>query len=94
MATACFEETVDEFVWKYGENCVMVTRLNASWQVSYLTTGRLMGPMQLIYQANHPHPKHAAWDVMTKVNNVVHDDEAGVQIAQRAAQWMKRQPHA
>jgi len=94
MPRPCFEESVDEFVWKYGENCVTVTRVDSSWQVSYLTTGRLMGPMQCVYQAMHQHPKQAAWDVMAKVAGALHDDEEGVQTAMRVAQWMKTRPSA
>jgi hypothetical protein len=94
MSCTTFEETIDEFVWKYGGECVTVTRIDSTWQVSYLTTGRLMGPLQCVYQATHQHPKHAAWDVMAKVTNAVHDDEEGVQTAMRAAQWMKRVPSA
>lgn len=90
MPRPCLEETIDEFVWRFGEECVTVTRVESSWQVSHLTAGRLMGPLQCVYQAIHQHPKHAAWDVMAKVTGAVHDDEEGVQTAMRAARWMKR----
>jgi len=90
MACSTFEETSDEFVWKNGADCVMVTRIESSWQVSYLTAGRLMGSMRTVYQATHQHPKHAAWDVLAKVTTAAHDNEEGMQTAMRAAQWMKR----
>jgi len=94
MPNPCLEETINEFVWRFGADCVTLTRVESSWQVSYLTTGRLLGPLQCVYQAIHQHPKHAAWDVMAKVTGAVHDDEEGVQTAMRAAQWMKSRPSA
>ncbi|HEU0164546.1 MAG TPA: hypothetical protein VFQ54_05830 [Thermomicrobiales bacterium] len=94
MPRPCVEVSSDEFVWKYGEESVTVTRIDSSWQVSYLSSGRLMGPVQVVYQATHQLPKHAAWDVMSKVTNVAHDDEEGVETAMRVAQWMKSRPSA
>lgn len=94
MPSPRLEETINEFVWRFGTDCVTLTRVESSWQVSYLTTGRLLGPLQCVYQAIHQHPKHAAWDVMAKVTGAVHDDEEGVQTAMRAAQWMKSRPSA
>ncbi len=94
MCRPCLEESFEEFVWRFGESCVTVTRVESSWQVTFQTTGRLMGPMQCVYQATHQHPKLAAWDVMAKVTGAVHDDEEGVQTAMRAAQWMKNRPSA
>ena len=66
------------------------TRAGDSWQVSFLTQGRLMGPRQTVYEAIHRQAKFAAWDVMAKVISVSHDEEIGVEVAVQAAQWMRR----
>ncbi len=68
----------------------MLSKAGDSWQVSCLTQGKLMGPRQTVYEATHRQAKFAAWDVMSKVISVSHDEEVGVQVAVRAAQWMRR----
>lgn len=49
-----------------------------------------MGPRQTIYRASHRTAKFAAWDVMARVINASHDEDEGLQVALRAAQWMRR----
>jgi len=83
-------EQTDTFVWKQGKALVTLAKAGDSWQVSCLTQGRLMGPRQKIYEAMHRQAKFAAWDVMAKVISVSHNEEEGVQVAVRAAQWMRR----
>ena len=83
-------EQPDSFVWKQGKDQVRLVRAGDSWQVSFLTQGRLMGPRQTVYEAVHRQAKFAAWDVMSKVIWVSHDEEKGVEVAVRAAQWMRR----
>lgn len=83
-------EQPDTFVWKQGKDLVTLSKAGESWQVSCLTQGKLMGPRQTIYEATHRQAKFAAWDVMAKVISVTHDEETGVQVAVRAAQWMRR----
>ncbi len=80
----------DSFVWRQGKDQVRLTRAGDSWQVSFLTQGRLMGPRQTVYEAIHRQAKFAAWDVMAKVISVAHDEEVGVEVAVQAAQWMRR----
>ena len=83
-------EQTDKFVWKQGKDLVTVSKTGESWQVSCLTQGKLMGPRQTVYEATHRQAKFAAWDVMSKVISVSHDEEEGVEVAVRAAQWMRR----
>ena len=90
MGPADEREQPDAFVWKQGKDLVTLTRAGDSWQVSCLTQGRLMGPRLKTYEATHRQPKFAAWDIMSKVISVTHDEEEGVQVAVRAAQWMRR----
>jgi hypothetical protein len=83
-------EQPDSFVWRQGKDQIRLSRAGDSWQVSFLTQGRLMGPRQTVYEAIHRQAKFAAWDVMAKVISVSHDEEVGVEVAVQAAQWMRR----
>jgi hypothetical protein len=83
-------ERSDTFVWKHGKAQVRLARAGDSWQVSFLTQGRLLGPSQTMYEAIHRQAKFAAWDVMAKVISISHDEEIGVAVAVEAAQWMRR----
>ncbi len=83
-------EQANTFVWKQGKDLVTLSKAGESWQVSCLTQGRLMGPRLKVYEAVHRQAKFAAWDVMAKVISVTHDEEEGVEVAVRAAQWMRR----
>lgn len=83
-------EKVDAFTWKQGKVMLTLSRAGDSWQVSYLTQGRLMGPRLKVYEATHRQAKFAAWDIMAKVISVTHDEDEGVEVAVRAAQWMRR----
>lgn len=80
----------DTFVWKQGKDLVTVSKAGDSWQVSCLTQGRLIGPRSTVYEATHRQAKFAAWDVMARVISVSNDEEEGVQVAVRLAQWMRR----
>jgi hypothetical protein len=80
----------DTFIWKQGKDLVTLSKAGDSWQVSCLTQGRLMGPRLKVYEATHRQAKFAAWDIMSKVISVTHDEEEGVEVAVRAAQWMRR----
>lgn len=95
MAMDRIDEATTEFIWRRGRDLITLTRAGESWQVSYLTSGRLMGPRQTVYQASHRTAKFAAWDVMARVINASHDEDEGLQVALRAAQWMRRSesPH-
>lgn len=90
MALDRIDEAAAEFMWRNGKNLITLTRAGESWQVSYQTWGRLMGPKQTVYTAQHRNPKFAAWDVMARVINASHDEDEGLQVALRAAQWMRR----
>lgn len=83
-------EQPNTFTWKQGKDLVTLSRAGDSWQVSCLTQGRLMGPRLTVYEAVHRQAKFAAWDVMAKVISVSHNEEEGVEVAVRAAQWMRR----
>ncbi len=80
-----------QFVWRHGKDIVTVSRTGSSWQVAFLTQGRLLGPRTVVYQGVHRQAKFAAWDVMARVINASHDEDEGISAAMNAAQWMRRQ---
>jgi hypothetical protein len=84
------DEAANEFIWKKGSSLISLSRSGDSWTVEYQTTSRLLGPRQSQYQATHRQAKFAAWDVMARVINACHDENEGLQVALRAAQWMRR----
>ncbi len=83
-------DKVDAFTWRKGRDVVTLTRAGDSWQVAFITQGKLMGPRQKVYEAIHRQAKFAAWDVMSKVISVSHDEDEGVEVAVEAAQWMRQ----
>jgi hypothetical protein len=83
------DEAATEFVWKKGKSLISLTRSGDSWTVQYQTVSRLLGPRQCQYQATHRQAKFAAWDVMARVIGACHDEDEGLQVALRAAQWMR-----
>lgn len=68
---------------------MVLRKTGESWLVSCMTQGKLMGPTQRSYEATHRQAKFAAWDVMSKVISVSHDEDEGVEVAVRAAKWMR-----
>ena len=90
MAMDRIDEAAAEFMWRRGRDLITLSRAGESWQVSYLTSGRLLGPRQTVYQASHRTAKFAAWDIMARVISASHDEDEGLQVALRAAQWMRR----
>lgn len=90
MTLEHIEEATSEFVWRQGRDMIQLSRAGESWQVSYQTSGKLIGPRQCVYRATHKTAKFAAWDVMARVISASHDEDAGLQVALRAAQWMRR----
>ena len=91
MASRETGRTGAEFVWRQGKDLVVVSRSGNSWQVAYLTQGRLLGPRTVVYQGLHRQAKFAAWDVMARVISASHDEEEGMSAAVDAAHWMRRQ---
>lgn len=83
------DEAATEFIWRKGKNLICLTRAGDSWTVKYQTASRLLGPSTCQYQATHRQAKLAAWDVMARVINACHDEDEGLQVALRAAQWMR-----
>lgn len=84
------DEAANEFIWKRGKNLITLTRSGDSWSVEYQTVSRLLGPRQTTYSAIHRQARFAAWDVMARVINACHDEDEGLEVALRAAQWMRR----
>jgi hypothetical protein len=80
----------DQFAWRHGKHVVLVKRAGGSWQVMYLSQGRLLGPRTCVYEATHRQAKHAAWDVMARVISASHDEEEAIEAAVQAAQWMRK----
>jgi hypothetical protein len=83
-------DRVEAFTWRRGRDVVTLKRAGDSWQVACITQGKLMGPRQKVYEATHRQAKFAAWDVMSKVISVSHDEDEGVEVAVEAAQWMRQ----
>jgi hypothetical protein len=96
MVTKTFDvyDQGDAFVWRHGKDLVRLCRAGESWQVSFLTQSRLMGPRMTVHEAMHRQAKHAAWDMMARVISVCRDEEIGVDVARLAVQWMKRADHS
>ena len=80
----------DKFIWRQGRDLVTLCKAGDSWLVSCLTQGKLLGPRQKVYEAMHRQAKFAAWDVMAKVISVTHNEDEGVEVAVKAAQWMRQ----
>lgn len=91
MASRDTGNEVRQFAWRHGKDLVTVTRAGSSWQVAFLTQGRLLGPRTIVYQGLHKQAKYAAWDVMARVINASHDEDEGIAAAMNAAQWMRRE---
>jgi hypothetical protein len=62
------------------------------WIVVYSTAGRLLGPPQVLHQQRHRDPRHAAWDVMARVQLASRSQDEGFRAGQSAARWIKSQP--
>lgn len=84
------DEATNEFIWKRGKNLISLTKSGDSWTVQYQTVSRLLGPRQCQYSATHRQARFAAWDVMARVINACQDEDEGLEVALRAAQWMRR----
>ncbi len=82
----------DAFVWRQGRAEVVLAREGATWQVIYTSTGRLLGPRQVIYRMAHKEAKQAAWDVMARVIRACRDEDEGLRAGRSAAQWMRLHP--
>lgn len=84
------DEAATEFIWKRGNDFISLSRSGDSWTVQVQTASRLLGPKRCQYSATHRQAKFAAWDVMARVIGACHDEDEGLQVALRAAQWMRR----
>lgn len=90
MTLEHIDEAASGFVWHRGRDVISLTRVGESWQVCYQTAGLLVGPRNSVYTATHRTAKFAAWDIMARVINACHDEDQGLEVALRAAQWMRR----
>ena len=79
----------DSFIWRYGRAEVKLQRVDGAWSVVYSSIGRLLGPRQTLYSAQHRGAKLAAWDVMARVVRASRDEDEGLRVARSAAQWMR-----
>jgi hypothetical protein len=77
------------FIWRQGRAEVTLVRAENGWMVVYTSAGRLLGPRQKLYEGRHRRATHAAWDVMARVIRASRDEEEGMRVAKRAAQWMR-----
>jgi hypothetical protein len=82
---------VDAFVWRSGRAEITLSRADESWTVVYTSTGRLLGPRQILYQGKHRDATYAAWDVMARVVLASRDEDEGLRAGRSAAQWIKAQ---
>jgi hypothetical protein len=84
--------TGEAFSWKSDRAEVKLSQVTDGWIVEYSTVGRLLGPPQVLHQARHRDAKHAAWDLMSRVQAASKDDEVGMRAGLSAARWMKTRP--
>jgi hypothetical protein len=85
--------TGEAFTWKSDRAEVRLSQVSDGWVVEYSTVGRLLGPPQVLHHARHRDAKHAAWDLMSRVQAACKDDEVGMRAGLSAAQWIKARPH-
>jgi hypothetical protein len=83
----------DAFIWKSGHAEVTLSMASDGWVVVYTTAGRLLGPPQVLRQARHREAKHAAWDVMARVQIASRNPDEGLRAGQSAVRWIKSRPH-
>lgn len=83
----------ESFVWRGGRAEVTLSQSDDSWTVLYTSSGRLMGPRQVIYRGSHRDATHAAWDVMARVVLASRDEDEGLRAGQSAARWIKANRH-
>ena len=81
----------DAFVWRCGRAEITLSHADESWTVVYTSTGRLLGPRQIVYQGKHRDATYAAWDVMARVVLASRDEDEGLRAGRSAAQWIKAQ---
>ena len=79
----------DQFVWRQGRAEVTLEREGDAWSVVYSSTGRLLGPRQVLYRGSHRVMQHAAWDVMARVIRACRDEAEGLRVGRSAAQWLQ-----
>lgn len=84
--------TGEAFIWRSGGAEVTLSLANDGWVVVYSAAGRLLGPPQVLHQARHRDPKHAAWDVMARVQIASRDEAEGLRAGRSAARWIKSRP--
>ncbi len=82
----------DAFTWKSDRAEVKLSQANDGWIVEYSTVGRLLGPPQILHSARHREAKHAAWDLMSRVQAACKDDTVGMRAGLSAAKWIKTRP--
>jgi hypothetical protein len=82
-------ERDESFVWRQGRADVTLERAGDQWKVTHTAIGRLLGPRQTLYSGTHNRADFAAWDVMARVINSSRDEELGVEVARKAARWMR-----
>jgi hypothetical protein len=82
----------EAFVWKSDRAAVTLTFASDGWIVEHSTVGRLLGPPQVLHHARHRDARHAAWDVMARVQNASKDEAESLRVGQSAARWIKSRP--
>jgi hypothetical protein len=83
----------DAFIWRSGHAEVTLSMVSDGWIVEYSTAGRLLGPPQVLHHARHREAKHAAWDVMARVQIASRNPDEGLRAGQSAVRWIKSRPH-
>jgi hypothetical protein len=82
----------EAFVWKSDRAEVMLSCTNEGWLVQYSTVGRLLGPPQMLHEARHRDARHAAWDVMARVQNASNNEAEMIRAGHSAVRWIKAHP--
>lgn len=79
----------ERFVAKYGRFEVTLRQERDGWLVEYTSSGRLLGPREVIYSAHHTIAQHAAWDLLCRVIRATDSEQEGLSAMRAAIRWMQ-----
>jgi hypothetical protein len=82
----------ESFVWKSDRAEVRLSIVSDGWIVEYSALGRLLGPPQMLHQERHQDPKHAAWDVMARVQKASNNENEMMRAGQYVVRWLNSKP--
>lgn len=84
---------IETFSWQCGRSTVQLAWLDGAWTVLLIAPCRLSGPPQVLYQASHANPLHAAWDLQVRVGHASRDEDEAVRAGCSAARWLRERAY-